>query len=146
MLEIQILIITILLLTPNCMSNNKLWVCECAQLNLWDVWHTLWHCGTASWLAMWHISGTVCRGLVRWWGALTVGAHRIIGVVPSSKLLLHLFSGTEKVFTRGVPYVTQMPILVQLNTPHCSWRHLLLSVFLSFGILSHFHGNISSNL
>lgn len=85
------------------------------------------HSGTAPWLASWHISGTLCRGLVRWRGALPVGAHRIIEVVPSCKLLLHLFSGTEKVFTRGVPYATQMPIVLQLNTPHRFWQLSLLS-------------------
>lgn len=85
------------------------------------------HCDTAPWLASWHISGTLCRGLVRWRGALPVGAHRIIEVVPSCKLLLHLFSGTEKVFTRGVPYATQMPIVLQLNSPYRSWQHSLPS-------------------
>lgn len=133
--SISVIRTMLLLRHTNHISNNKLWVCECVQLNLWDVWHTLGYCGTAPWLATWHISGTVCSGLVRWRGSLPVGAHRIIEVVPSCKLLLHLFSGTEKVFTRGVPYATQMPIVLQLNTPHRFWRHPVLSCTVKLGEL-----------
>lgn len=78
----------------------------------------LWHSALAGNVA--HIWHRAHGGLVRWQGALPVGAHWIIEVVPSCKLLLHLFSGTEKVFTRGAPYATQVPIILQLNTSYHS--------------------------